>query len=83
MGPWAEQLVIVKQNKTDVYPQPGKNDIYFPSSIDMERINWQVEFVTLKRKKEEWVFIFPFPKNKEENSEQAWTRLYFFYFNFS
>ena len=45
MGPWAEQLVIIKQNKTDVYPQPDKNDTYFPSSIDMEGINRQGEFV--------------------------------------
>ena len=37
-----------------------------------------------KRKKEEWVFLFAFPENREDkkNSEQAWTILGF-YFNCS
>ena len=38
-------------------------------------------FVAVKRKKEQWVFLFPFPEDKEykENSEQAWTVLVFFF----
>ena len=38
--------------------------------------------VAVRRKKEEWVFLFPFPENKDdrENSEQACTSLVF-YFN--
>ena len=38
-------------------------------------------FVAVKRKKEEWVFLFPFPEDKEykENSEQAWPVLVFFF----
>ena len=39
MGLWTEQLVIFKQSKIEVCPQPEKNDMYFPSSIDMEGIN--------------------------------------------
>ena len=38
-------------------------------------------FVAVKRKKkEDWVFLLPFPENKEykENSEQVWTFLVFF-----
>ena len=42
--------------------------------------------VAVKRKTEEWVFLFPFPENKKakENSEQAWTFLgFFFFFHFN
>ena len=41
--------------------------------------------VAVKRKTEEWVFLFPFPENKKakENSEQAWTFLVFFFFHFN
>ena len=39
MGLCTEQLVIFKQSKTEVCPQPEKNDMYFPSSTDMEGIN--------------------------------------------
>ena len=37
-----------------------------------------------EKEKAEWVFLFPFPENKEdkEDSEQAWTFLAF-YFNCS
>ena len=38
------------------------------------------EFVAVKRKNEEWVFLFHFSGSKEdkENSEQAWTFLVYF-----
>ena len=39
MGPWAEQLVIFKWSKIEVYLQPDKNDTCFPSSLHMEGIN--------------------------------------------
>ena len=37
------------------------------------------DIVEVKKKREEWLFLFPSPENKEykENSEQAWTFLVF------
>ena len=48
----------------------------------MNSYHYSVQFCfSEKEKKEEYVFFFPFPENKEdeENSEQAWTFLDFFF----
>ena len=43
----------------------------------MEELNWQGEFVAVKRKKKrDDLFFFPFPENKEDK-EKKWAGLNF------
>ena len=81
MGPWAEQLVIVRA-KLRFCPQSdrNKNDTYFPFSIDMEKIKWRGNLLewkgekTNKQTKTEWVFFF-FLSWKQRRYRAEWAGL--------
>lgn len=64
MGLWAEQLVIVKQNKTDVYPQPDKNDIFFPSLYWYGENKLTGGICYIEKEKRRMSVSLSFPKNK-------------------
>ena len=88
IGPWAEQLVIVKQSKTEVLSSARQEQEWqlFPFLHWYGRNKMRGEFVGVKRKKKKkWVFFFRFfPENKEDKdqSEQAWAFLLCFLFFF-
>ena len=82
MGPWAEQLVIVKQSKTEVLSSARQEQEWhlFPFLHWYGGNKMMGKFVAMKRKEKRRVsFFLFFPENKEdkENSEQACASLSF------
>ena len=81
MGPWAEQLVIVRQSNAEVLSSARQEQEWhlFPFLHWYGGNKMMGEFVAVKRrekeKKKSELKKFFFPENKEdkENSEQAWS----------
>ena len=86
MGPWAEQLVIIKQSKTEILSSARQEQEWdlFPFLHWYRGHKMMGELVAVKRKKKGVSFFLFFPENKEykEHSEQAWAFLVFFPFSF-
>ena len=72
MGPWAEQLVIVRQSNTEVSSSARQEQEWrlFPLSTDMEAIKWWGNLLQWKgkKKKRSKFFFFSFLRTKKIKS---------------